>query len=234
MKLSKDKAVGVGFFATALIATAWTTASIFSPRPYDQVLDFTGDYATAPMREALSPDSVDRYQADIEALGSRMLGQEGLDQTANFIADEYSAHGLDLFRLDGNVAAPVTRHRSIQLANGMAMPGVEIYPFPPNAFQPSVTPADGLTGTLISLDDNSLLERADFTDVIGVIRLDQVLRIQGLEWTRYAQLGLKGLILVHPEGMDAISWAELLAHSGMQSILPVNFLLVAASEGLLD
>jgi hypothetical protein len=234
MTVSKDNALAAALFIITLLGTVLLSLSVFSPKAYDQALDFTGEYAREPIRQALSPKAVNTLRDEIDALGSRMLGHEGLTRTADFIAGQYRDHGLELFRLDGQVAAPVTERNHIERANGHSMPDVELYPFPPNALQPVATPAEGLTGRLLLLDENTLLTRADFQDSIGVIRLDQIPRIQGLEWTRYAQIGLKGLILVQPEGIEAMPWDNLLAESGLQSILPVNFLRAAASPLLLD
>ncbi len=230
----KNKFLPAGLFILALIGTVWIALSAYSPKAYDRALEFDGAYPRDAIRTALSPETVKGLRDQIDALGSRMLGHEGLNRTADFIAGQYSANGLEVHRLDGQVAAPVTETNTIALASGQAMPGVELYPFPPNAIQPIVTPDGGLRGTLLLLDEHTLLTRGNFQDAVGVIRLDQIPRIQGLEWTRYAQIGLKGLILVQPEGLDAMPWDKLLAESGLQSILPVNFLRAAASPALLD
>ena len=234
MPALKDHLTGFVLFAAVLAGTAWALLAIFNPAPYAGDLEFTGDYDPTPMRDALEPASVDSLRNELDALGPRLLGHKGLNEAAAFIEDFYAARGLEVYSLDGEVAAPVTSQREIRLAGGGAMPGVEVFPFPPNAFQPVITPPGGLTGKLVILDETTLLARSDFDDVIGVLRMDDIPRIQGLVWPRYAQMGMKGLIVVHPDGMEAMPWSTLLDQSGLQSILSINFPRLAATEQILD
>ncbi|MBC2602540.1 ABC transporter permease [Puniceicoccus vermicola] len=230
----KERIIGFVLFTAILFGTAWTVLSLSTPEPFDPGFPFDSDYRSDAVREALAPGSVEALHDEIEALGSRMLGRPGHADAAEFIADFLAGNGLEVYRLPGTAAAPITEDRSIRLEDGTVMPNVEVFPFPSNSFQPVVSPEEGLTGRLLVLDETTLLKYSDFSDVIGVVRLDQIPKTQDLEWSRYAQMGMKGLVLVHPEGMEAIPWQTVLAQSGMQSILPVNFPRLAATEELLD
>src|SRR5690606_10150791 len=53
------------------------------------------------------------------------------------------------------------------------------------------------------------------------------------DWGRYAQLGVKAIIVAHPDGMEAIPWDRVAIQSGgMVSSVPVNFVRVAATEDI--
>jgi uncharacterized protein YhhL (DUF1145 family) len=229
-----EKFLGSAVFLTLLMGVIWAALTIFGPSPYDQLLEFERNYDVAPMRAAVSADAIDALVTRIDELGPRMLGRQGHSKAADFIESRYIAAGLEVYHLDGETAAPVTSIRRIQSEEGVPLPGVELYPFPPNSFQPVVTPEDGLVGELVLLTEEALLNAPDFTNAIGVLNLEDIPDGPGLEWTRYAQMGMRGIILVHPEGIDAMPWRNIAEANGIQSILPVNFLRVAATPELLN
>ena len=234
MRSRPDNLIGTILFLVLLVAAMLASLSIFSPSPRPAVSAFELDYDSGPMRAALAPGSVDAIMGELEALGPRVLGTDSHGRAADFIASQYRAAGLEVFQLKGQAVAPVTSVRRVEDDSGELLPGVEIYPFLPNSFQPVVTPPGGLTGELVLLNDESLRTRRDFTGVIGVLNLQDIPASLGLEWTRYAERGISGLILVHPGGMEAMPWRRIFQAQGMQSELPVNFLRAAANEKLLQ
>lgn len=184
----------------------------------------------------LSPEALEDTAERLRSFGGRFPGMPGHRKVQAWLEAEYRDNGLEVFSLPHSFAAPVTRRRELLDADQNPLPGVEIYPFPPNGLQPPATPPEGLTGELLLLTDEVFLARKDFHGVIGVLHMDKVPTLQGLNWTRYAQLGIQALILVHPGGPEAFPWDRILASGagGMQSILPLEFPRVAASPALLN
>lgn len=234
MRSLKDNLIGSIFFLVLLFGALWASLALFPPAPRTESSDFVRNYDSGPMLAALDPGAIDAIMGELEAVGPRVLGLDSHGRAAAFIESQYRAAGLDVFQLDGDAVAPVTSIRRIEDESGDALPGVEIYPFLPNSFQPVMTPPGGLNGELVLLNEESLRNRRDFTGTIGVLNLDDVPASMGLEWTRYAERGISGLLLVHPEGMKAMPWRRISQATGIQSTLPVNFLRAAASEKLLQ
>lgn len=186
------------------------------------------------MQAALTAESIDALMGTLDGLGNRVPGRPGHAAAADWIAAVYRAHGLDVLTLDGTFAAPVTRQRRIEKASGQPLGAVEVYPFPANHLQPIATPAHGVRGRLVWLNEETLRTRVDFDDAIGVLRMDAIPRLEGLAWTRYAQLGIRALILVHPDGLGAFPWNRIVEAGSMQSVLPINFPRLAATPDLLE
>jgi uncharacterized protein YhhL (DUF1145 family) len=225
---------GALFLGCLLGGTVWITLETFQPAA--PLLELAVDRAYAPeaMQAALAADAIDELMDTLDGLGNRVPGRSGHGATAAWIESLYRAQGLEVHTLDSTFAAPVTLQRRIEDRAGHPLGSVEIYPFPSNSLQPIATPADGMRGTLVLLDEETLRSRTDFDDAIGVLRMDEVPRLEGLVWTRYAQLGLRALILVHPDGLSAFPWNRIVEAGGMQSVLPINFPRLAATADLLE
>ncbi|MFM8830693.1 MAG: FtsX-like permease family protein [Spartobacteria bacterium] len=129
--------------------------------------------------------------------------------------------------------APVIDENRILDANGRELNGIRINPFLPNFFQPIATPKEGLSGKLVLLDEASMKTITDFSGLIGVVKIDRAPKGYDLSWKRYAQLGLKGVILTFSEGVTP-DFKPFLSGNPMLSILPVNFLRAYADAGILQ
>ncbi len=234
MTSTKETFIGALVFLACLLAGATLSITFFSPSRFEQEAPWLRDYDPAALREATAPDAVESLRAALDGLGPRVLGQPALEAAGDFIRAHYEAYGLDIYELQGETAALVTRQRSLAGADGTPLAGVEIYPFPPNYLQPVATPATGITGTLKLIDEQTIREASSFAGYIGVVRTDSIPHRQGLDWTRYAQLGLKGLILVAPDGIDDMPWVTIHAEGALRNALPVNFPRLAANAALLD
>ena len=87
----------------------------------------------------------------------------------------------------------------------------------------------------ILIDEAALEERQSFADCIGLIdaREEQVPKQLGFLWSRYAKLGLKALIVSHPDGLEKMPWDRIAGGTDcMVSSLPVNYVRLAATPGI--
>ena len=217
------------------VAVAIVFYRMFPPELEEAAIVPSATYDSAAMATALKPTAVEEQQAEIGSVGSRFMGQPGAYRMEQLIREQYQAAGLEVYEQDNYCAVPNTTERTIQAADGAPLPDVEIYPFMPNGLQPMNSPAGGLTGTLLVLSDDVLKSRKEFASCIGLIdaREDQVPSSFGFLWSRYAQLGLKALIVAHPDGLEQIPW-DRVAGGGecIVSALPVNYVRLAATSAI--
>ena len=200
-------------------------------------------YDRAALEAAVTPGAVRATQAQILALGSRFMGQDGFYRMADFMRARYAAAGLELHELQLQDVAPRTVTRTMDViqpdaAGGeasQAVTNVEIYPFLPNHLQPMVTPPEGLRGKLVLLDPAMLRTNRDFRGCIGLLNTQDNAydSLYGFDWTQYAALGLRALIVAHPDGFEKIPWARVASpENGMVSAVSVNFVRLAATPGI--
>lgn len=217
---------------------------IFQPPPLRRSPPAERFYETAAMRAATSPEAVEARLEEILALGSRYLGQPGHRATAEYLREVYRKAGLEVFEHNVQTAAPRTRQREIfLLENGpdgqpreRVIPDLEIYPFMPNHLQGAVTPDGGLDGRLVLLNSETLSQTVDFNGAIGLLdaRPGAFDPAFGFNWTNYARLGLRALIVTSSEGWDKIPWLNVCdRYTGMVSSVPVNYPRLAASPAIL-
>lgn len=223
--------LGAAVFLALFLGTGYWFLATFAPKPLPAHLDSYRGYEPAAMEEALRPEAVRAEQEAILACGSRFLGQPGLERAADHLRARFAAAGMTVIEYPQRTAAPVTSRRAILGADGQPLPDVEIYPFMPNQFQPSVTPAEGVRGRLLLVSDEVLLAEAAFDDAIAVVDAARPPKAYGLSWIKYAQLGFRAVILAHREGFSQISWEGTTA-GGMVASNPVNFVRLAATEGI--
>lgn len=203
---------------------------VFAPKPYEPPVEPFRDYDTAPMQQALAPESLRPTLDTIIALGSRHLGQPGFYRTEEYLRAQYQALGLKLYEHEIDTPTPRTVRARVLSVAGEPLP-IPIYPFMPNHIQPMVTPESGLTGELVLLNDEVIRTRPSFLGAIGL--LDNSAKAPegfGYDWVKYAQLGLSALILTHPEGLDKVVWPTTL---GMASVNPVNYVRLAAGPEII-
>lgn len=184
-------------------------------------------------RGALTTAAVEACRSLILSTGPRALGQPGHAATAALLAGELRSLGMEVIERKSMVMAPVTERARILAANGQPIAGADIHPFLPNLFQPIATPPGGLSGKLVLLDDASVQTIRDFSGMIGVVKIDNPPTGYQLSWKRYAQLGLKGLLLTHSRDVKP-GFEAFLSGNPMLSTLPVNFLRAYSNPGILD
>jgi hypothetical protein len=229
----RDTIIGLVLFIALFAGAGYIYLTYFSPNPPEEDVTAARDYNLAPMREAMSGESIARLRDSIREKGSRLLGQPGFYATAVLIREHYEAAGLEILELEDRALSPLTRLREVHNDRGERLP-VEVYPFMPNNFQPIFTPAEGVSGELVLINNDSLLNRNSFAGVIGLVDADDIPTAYGTDWTRYAQLGLAGLILASPEGLEELNWSTVIGSGRMVSPLPVNFPRLAADAGIFD
>ncbi len=226
-------AIGPGLFLALTAGCMVLFLQAFAPawRPADPP-PFDG-YDRAAMQAALAPERVQIHLDAIRGFGSRLAGQPGFEHTAQYIHDRLQDAGVALMEMEVEAVVPVTVRRELRDASGAVLAGMTLYPFMPNHFQPMVTGAEGLSGEVVLMTDDTLNQRADFEGCIGLIDVSRPPQTYAMQWDRYAQLGVAALILAHPEGLEAVSPAVWKALPGqMVSGLPVNFVRLMASADI--
>ncbi|MBT3194105.1 MAG: hypothetical protein HN341_16295, partial [Verrucomicrobia bacterium] len=210
---------------------------MFPPELVEKAAKPASGYDSSAMLAAVSHTNVQQEMEQILEFGSRFMGQPGVYKLEQLIRERYTAAGLEVVEQENYCAVPRTLRRDILSADGQPLPDVEIYPFMPNNLQPMNTPADGISGTLVVIDDVALESRKSFADCIGLIdaRDDRVPKQLGFLWTRYAKLGLKALVVAHPDGLDQMAWERIAGGEAcMVSTLPVNYVRLAATPGIFN
>ncbi len=217
--------------------------TVFAPTPFVPIPPPFRDYDPQAMRVGMDAAVVAEKQQRILDFGSRFMGQPGVYKVQEHILETFRQAGLEIFEHDLLTAAPHTEMRRIyevrEVGNGVAtnvpLDDVEIYPFFPNHLQPVVTPAQGIDGELVLLNSETLRTRRDFSDCIGLVdsttgALDEM---YDFNWTQYAQLGVKALIVGHPRGLAAAPWDAIAAQkNAMVSSVPVNYVRLAATSNI--
>jgi hypothetical protein len=214
----------------------WAQLSVFRPAPLHVREAAERSYDPAPMQRAVATDAVARRQRDLTALGSRFLGLPGNTAAGEFIRRTFAEAGLEILEHTVETPAPRTLVRALDLvdaAGGTQPSGVEIYPFLPNHLQPATTGTAGLRGRLVLLTPEVLRTRERFDDAIGVIDAAEGRHDPDFlfDWTKYARLGVRALVISHSGGFDRIPWHQVaIQKGGVVASVPVNFPRVAAEE----
>lgn len=226
------QALGVALFLGLTLAAVIAFLGIFAPQPPLARLAALQGYDKTAIRAAMAPEAVAQQQERILAHGSRRLGQEGFYKTRDEIRRQMAEAGLEMFEQEVSTVSPRTLQREIQPADdGGPLEGVEVFPFLPNQLQPMVTPEEGLTGTLVVVDDALMLKRERFDDAIAVVECKTPPESFGISWTKYAQVGFKAVILTHREGFEKMPWDS----AGQGAIrAPVNYVRLAAGPEILN
>ena len=236
---------GYGIITLLFAATAlgWYAAflNLFSQPPQPRFNPPSESYDPTPMQEAVAPEAVHSTQTAILEMGNRFLGDAGFYMTEEFLKRNFESAGLEVYKQEISSVSPRTRYREIALVEEdehgenteARLESVEILPFLPNFLQPVVTSDSGIAGELVLMSSDALNHRKDFGDCIGLIDVREgfVDESFGFRWSRYARLGVKALIIAHPDGLERIPWSEVAApESGIVSTVPINFVRVAASK----
>ena len=243
-----------GRIATALVIAVFALAlglfyfSTTGPDRKFEPFEPFGDYPTAPMQAAMEAGRVSAEHEAIIGLGSRFMGQPGWQEAAEVIRSAFERAGLEIYEQEFDTVAPVTAYREIYRVRqkdgsgserSELLENVEIYPLMPNQLQPVVTPGEGITGELVLLDEDTINTRGRFDDCIGLIdaRKERVAQAFKYEFHRYAALGVKALILSHPDGLEHAEWSEFgesRARWSMISSLPINYVRLAATKEIFN
>ena len=224
-------------FVSLVAAGFWQR--VFQPVQSDYKTAEVATINFSQVNEKLDPVAFRERLDQILSLGSRFIGQEGMRAAAELVRQTFEKAGLEIQEHTIRSVAPVTEIRQLVRPDSPkeAESLVEIYPFMPNHLQPMTTGWEGVTGKLEVLNEETINSGKDFTNVIGVIdtRDGQFDSDYGFNWVRYARLGIKALILTHPDGMEQLPWDSVAQPiGGMVSSAPVNFVRLAAAPGIMD
>ena len=243
--------VGTALFIVLILAAVGAFLAGFAPRRYVPPLP-PGPYEGEAMRQAMTPA---RVRAELDAVlademgKTRFLGQPGHRACAQYLRERFTKAGLEVFEHSLETVAPHTLRAELLLqpantpsrsrppgatsgsaAQRSAPTKVRLYPFMPNQLQPMNTPAEGISGKLIQLSKKILDERHTFTNTIGLLNAaEPAPKGFGYDWKKYAQLGIRALILAHPDGLAAVDWES---SQNMVSANPVNYVRLAADPGI--
>ncbi|MFZ5895240.1 MAG: ABC transporter permease [Myxococcota bacterium] len=221
-----------------LIGFVWCSlfVRVFAPERRAAAPPPAASFDAQPALAWLRPDAVAAEQQKILALGSRYLGHPGMYAAEELVRARFRELGLELFEQTAHTVVPHTARREI-LSEPSLEPllDVDVYPFMPNHLQPVVTRAEGVSGELVLLDRETLANRHDFHDVIGVIDAGaNVDPSYAYQWARYAGLGLKAILIAHRNGIESLDIGTITKQareqsSGLVSSVPVNFVRLAAT-----
>ncbi len=219
-----------GAFALIIFASMVAFMTVFAPKSPPPLGLADETYDSAPMRTAVTPDRVSAHQLEVIAQGSRFLGQKGFYQTVDMLRQAYRTAGLEVLEFDNQTVAPYTLDRRILDATGAPLAKLDIYPFFPNFFQPMNTPVEGLTGKLLLVDEHVLQTHGRFDDCIALIDVENPPQTFGTQWSKYAQVGFKALIVAHRKDLTEINWRKM----NVVGSLPMNYVRLAASPTIFD
>ena len=240
-----SRRVGAALLGLAIfLALVLTYFRLVSPDHLFHRFDPYEAYPTTPMQEAIEVETVSREHRAILDLGSRFTGQPGYHRTADHIRTAYERAGLEIYTQEFQSVAPQTAYREISRVrrdiDGTAwrlepIDNVSIYPFFPNFLQPVATPAGGIKGELVLIDEETLNTRRSFDGCIGLIdsREENVPPGYGFDWTRYANLGIEALLISHSEGLEEAPWMKFSPSQeawAMVSSVPINYVRLAATK----
>ena len=226
--------IGASVFAALALVSVVMFLTIFAPKPRLEPLPAFRDYDRQAMHQAVAPEPVKGELETILGFGSRFIGQKGFYETEQYLRRAMQQAGLEVLEQKVQSVAPRTLERRIVLAeDGSELPGVQIYPFFPNHFQPMVTPKEGITGRLLVVNNDVLLKQSSFEDCIALVDTADPPDNFGSSWVKYAQVGFKAVIVTNSEGMEALDWKSMV-NGGMVSSVPVNFVRLAANEKILS
>jgi len=170
MELGKYARTLLFFAATVLLVVF--VLEVFVPKPRIAPVQPYDGYAIDVMQDAVTPEKVQAEHERLLAFGSRFLGQPGFYETAAYIRGRFEEAGLEVVEQDNRTAIPRTERRDVYVEEGgetRPLEDVEIFPFWPNHMQPMVTPAEGLSGELVLMTDQTLKTRPSFRGCIGLI-----------------------------------------------------------------
>ncbi|HEY3398364.1 MAG TPA: FtsX-like permease family protein [Armatimonadota bacterium] len=220
----------LGFAVITIVAIVFWLRG-FAPKPYEAPLEPFRGYDRTALSQAMLPAAVRTKLDGLLACGSRFMGQPGFYKAEQYLKDQYQADGLQVYEQEMETPAPHTDVAQAFSATNQPLP-VKLYPFQPNQMQPMATPAAGLTGELVLLNDTVMRTRPSFRGCIGLIDNSQKSPAGfDYDWIKYAQLGLSALIVTHPGGLEKISWPSM---GPMASQNPVNYVRLAASPEILQ
>jgi hypothetical protein len=230
-------AVGLGYFYL----------KVFSPQPYFRNENSTPTYDTQAMFRAVDPAEVAKRQADLLKFGSRFLGEPGTQQAGEYMEAAFKNAGLDVIEHQVTTASPLTEYREIYRQTpddhgsyqlDQKLGDVEVYPFFPNFLQPVATGKNGVAGQLVLATRELLATGKRFDNQIALIdaKTGAYDSDFGFNWTRYARIGFKAVIVSDSAGLADIPWAKIAGRDPGKTTLvsssPVNFVRLAATPAI--
>ncbi len=189
------------------------------------------NYQNDEMLSHIHSDTVQRELDTILSFGSRFLGQPGLISLEQYIISQHESHKLDVSYIQNRAIAPVTITRQI-LVDSQPVPGLEIYPFWPNQWQPAVTPPEGISGKLVHITEDLIKSGRDFNNCIAL--LDTGLNNLGSNFINYASFGFKAFIIANSKGLGELDWANIIKEGSGNADVPLNYVRVAATRQIFD
>jgi len=219
---------GGGFFIVLGIAIVAGFLAKFAPSPYVLAEKIDELYDRQPMQDAVCPEAVLTALRQVEAFGSRAVGQAGHDACADYIESRFRAAGLEILTQELDTVRPLAEHVAVHSAAGELKFG--IYPALPNHVQPMVTPAGGLSGKLVLVNEALLAVASDFAGMIALVDLAQPLtRTLGMNPERFAELGFEAMIVSHSEGIELINWPSIRT---LSMHIPYNYIRLVAESAI--
>ena len=227
----------LGLFGSVFVLKHYT--EIAAPSPYFEPPRPSNEPVPESLTAALGPDAVEPVYHRILEQGSRLVGQPAALETADRIEAAFREAGMEVIRHESQTVVPVTKRRELYVQKDGAYEKADhlpIHTLMPNHMQPTTTGQEGLRGKLLLLNRETIDSRENFEGAIGVInaKAGEYDERYGFKWSRYARLGLKGLIVTHSEGLEALPWQKVFErHEGLVSSASVDYLRVLAGPEIM-
>lgn len=213
-------------FGLLLVGVMALTAVVFRPAAAQKMGAKPSPYSLEAMQAAVRPSEVAKWIALVADMGNRFAGTPGHERARKYLGSFYQERGFEVFELPVPTVVPVVE--SCQLTIG----GTEIAatPFLPNYFQTDRTPKGGLKGTLVLLNDQTLISEKSFAGKIAVVDAAHPPRGMALNAMNYLRIGVEALILTQSPG-TVPAWG---GWSSAVTSLPVSFPRVYADPAILN
>ena len=185
--------VVAALFAALGLALLYWFITFAEPPERTHRTPFRQDYSAEPLRAALTSTGTSARVRTIGNFGSRLSGSPGFYQTAEYIAHEFQAAGLEVQTQEFSVVVPVTTVCEIRDASGQLLPDVQLFPFTPSG----ITPVSCVvSGNLVATEGAELkfLTGHDPRQSIAVTYLDSA-----AGWRNLAAVGVPAIIVREDE-----------------------------------
>jgi len=210
------QSAAIFFFAGLTLLALLVFGALFRPLPAQLQGKRSAAYEPEAMRTAVTPERLERYQAEVAAFGNRFPGTPGHDEARRYLKAFYEARGFTVEELPVPTVVPVVERATLKVGEGVE---IAVSPVQPNHFQPDTTGEEGITGRLLLFDDATMATEKSFGDVIAVVDASRPPAKLGLNSLNYLRLGVRALLIFRSgeTPVDWEAWTHLIHHQ------PVSF-----------
>ena len=230
----------LGTAAFFLLAAYGLGSGLFPAAPYVPPPKPLSDYDGKALVESITASKIEATQKTILNFGSRLPGQNGYDKTVDYVTSRLSDAGYEVLTQPFKGVSPLLEHTRFSVldsSGSLIDQAVELFPVFPNYLTPTTTPEGGVTGELVAITTDLIRNAQSLSGKIGVLDAapNAFVPDYGFNVIRYAQLGLKALIITDSRGLNSADWDAILDRfEGVVSSGPLPFPRLAAEPSILE